>query len=49
MLFKKLKYESFLAKNENNDADEYEVPTQYFAMGLSLFMEVIKFQQMASQ
>lgn len=42
VLFKKLKYESFLAKNENIDADEYGVPTQYglyFAMGLSLFME----------
>ena len=52
VLFKKLKYESFLAKNENIDADEYGVPTQYglyFAMGLSLFMEVIKFHQIISE
>ena len=43
VLFKKLKYESFLAKNTTIDGDEYGVPTQYglyFAMGLSLFMEV---------
>jgi len=42
VLFKKLKYESFLAENSNIDAGEYGVPTQYglyFAMGLSLFME----------
>jgi len=42
VLFKKLKYEAFLAKNSNIDEDEYGVPTQYglyFAMGLSLFME----------
>jgi len=42
VLFKKLKYESFLAKNVNIDAEEYGVPTQYglyFAMGLCLFME----------
>lgn len=43
VLFKKLKYESFLAKNTTIDGDEYGVPTQYglyFAMGLALFMEV---------
>ena len=51
VLFKKLKYESFLAKNENIDADEYGVPTQYglyFAMGLSLFMEVNKCHNVVS-
>jgi len=44
VLFKKLKYESFLAKNTTIDGDEYGVPTQYglyFAMGLALFMEGI--------
>ena len=43
VLFKKLKFESFLAENENIHGEEYGVPTQYglyFAMGLSLFMEV---------
>jgi len=42
VLFKKLKFESFLAENENIHGEEYGVPTQYglyFAMGLSLFME----------
>ena len=42
VLFKKLKYESFLAKNECIHETEYGVPTQYglfFAMGLTLFME----------
>merc|ERR1719228_1999760 len=42
VLFKKLKYESFLAKNECIHETEYGVPTQYglfFAMGLALFME----------
>eukprot|EP00092_Neocalanus_flemingeri_P009052 GFUD01009743.1.p1 GENE.GFUD01009743.1~~GFUD01009743.1.p1 ORF type:complete len:730 (+),score=141.45 GFUD01009743.1:101-2290(+) len=42
VLFKKLKYESFLAENANIDKEDYGVPTQYglyFAMGLSLFME----------
>jgi len=42
VLFKKVKYESFLKKNKGIQQEEYGVPSQYglyFAMGLSLVME----------